>query len=107
MAAVPGAMSALSGASDKRKTKRCWVQCHRGSTLSTLDENRVEGPDTHCRDCSLIEQSSSLFNQLPRSRLGGPFGRHSALTRTARQMGTQTWYGVEGDDYNRGNHGVG
>src|SRR3989442_4855047 len=46
---------------------------------STLVENSVESPDTLSRDRSLTKQSSSVFNQLPRSRLERVFGRRSAL----------------------------
>src|SRR6266849_9513859 len=53
---------------------------------STRVERSVESPDTLSRDCSLTKQSSSVFNQLPRSRLERVFGRWSAL-----------FSGVEGD----------
>src|SRR2546426_963620 len=53
---------------------------------STLVENSVESPDTLSRDRSLTKQSSSVFNQLPRSQLERVFGRRSAL-----------FSGVEGD----------
>src|SRR2546426_11054033 len=46
---------------------------------STLVERSVESPDTFSRDRSLTKQSSSVFNQLPRSRLEHVFGRRSAL----------------------------
>src|SRR6267378_2130264 len=46
---------------------------------STLVERSVESPDTLSRDRSLTKRSSSVFNQLPRSRLERVFGRRSAL----------------------------
>jgi len=47
--------------------------------LSTLVERSVESPDTFLRDRTLTTQSSSIFNQLPRSGLERVFGRRSAL----------------------------
>jgi hypothetical protein len=53
---------------------------------STLVERSVESPDTLSRDRRLRKQTSSVFNQLPRSRLERVFGRSTAL-----------FPGVEGD----------
>jgi len=46
--------------------------------LDTCRES-VESFDTLSTDRSLTKQSSSVFNQLPRSRLERVFGRRSAL----------------------------
>jgi hypothetical protein len=46
---------------------------------STLVERGVESPDTLSRDRSPTKQSSSVFNQLPRSQSERVFGRRSAL----------------------------
>ncbi len=51
-------------------------KCH---GRSTLVEKSVESSDTLTTDRSLTKQSSSVFNQLPRSRLERVFGRQSAL----------------------------
>ena len=46
---------------------------------STLVEKSVESSDTLSTDRCLTKPSSSVCNQLPRSRLEGVFGRRSAL----------------------------
>ena len=49
----------------------------------------VGGPDTICKDRILTKQTSSVFNQLPPSRLERVFGRRTAL-----------FPGVEGEEPN-------